>query len=166
MTKTLVLIRHAHRDTSNRELDNGLSDKGKDQAKDLRRFFSDRFDQAELKDGLWLVSSPKKRCLETLNPIAKLLDRTVDIHPGLDEASMRESTASFTSRIEQFLREWQQSKAALTLLCSHGDWLPMAVNHLLGIHQEFKKGGWLEVEWQGGSGRLSWYAPTLKYFYR
>src|SRR6185312_11499052 len=43
MTKTLVLCRHAHRDNSRRELDNGLTDKGREQAKNIRRFFGDRF---------------------------------------------------------------------------------------------------------------------------
>src|SRR4029079_6552406 len=90
MTKTLVLCRHGHRDNTKRELDNGLTDKGREQAKSIKRFFSERFSDEDLKKGVWFVSSPKLRCIETLQPTAKGLDRPVDAHPDLDEQSSRE----------------------------------------------------------------------------
>src|SRR5262245_33981006 len=71
MQKTLILIRHGHRDNSRRELDNGLTEKGQSQAKNIRRFFAERFSGDEIGKGLWLVSSPKVRCMETLQPTAK-----------------------------------------------------------------------------------------------
>ena len=58
MSKTLVFIRHSHRDNTQRELDNGLSEKGQDQAKAIRRFFMDRFAAEKFDQGLWLVSNP------------------------------------------------------------------------------------------------------------
>lgn len=164
--KTLVLIRHAHRDTSRRELDNGLSDKGKEQSKAIRRFFLERFKSDELDKGLWLVSSPKRRCVETLSPLAKAFERQVDVHPDLDEASGRENEKRLVERVEHFLHEWQQSAASLTVLCSHGDWLPLASYHLLGIPLDFKKGAWLELNWESGRAVQQWYVPTFKYFYR
>lgn len=166
MSKTLVLIRHAHRDTANREVDNGLSEKGREQAKNIKRFFEQRFGEEDFKRGLWFVSSPKLRCVETLLPAAKALERTVDVHPELDEQNGREGLTGLRSRIDQFLKEWKESKVALTVLCSHGDWLPLATHALLGFEHEFKKGGWLEVESEGSSVRLKWYIPTFKPLYR
>lgn len=166
MQKSLILIRHGHRDNTRREVDNGLSDKGREQAKALKRFFTERFSKEDLAKGLWLVSSPKLRCVETLQPIAKAIDRPVDSHPGLDEQSGRETVKAFESRLEAFLKEWMESKTPLTVVCSHGDWLPMAAQKLLGIQPIFKKGGWLELESSGAGHGLRWYVPTFKYFFK
>jgi 8-oxo-dGTP diphosphatase len=165
MSKTLILIRHAHRDTSQRELDNGLSEKGREQAKSIRRFFTSRFENAGAKDGLWLVSSPKLRCVETLTPLAKSLDRSVDIHPLLDEGAAREGGRAIEARTQAFLQEWKQSKVALTVLCSHGDILPIVVHQLLGLQIDPKKGSWIEIEWELEQPMLKWYIPTFKHFY-
>lgn len=165
MVKTLILIRHGHRDNSRRELDNGLDDKGREQAKAIKRFYTSRFSKDAEKNGLWLVSSPKIRCVETLAPIAKSIDRPVDIHPALDEQGGKESRGAFQSRIQSFLQEWTKSQAALTLVSSHGDWLPLAVQELLGLQVDPKKGSWFEVEWNSGSAALKWYIPTFKHFF-
>ncbi len=162
MQKTLVLVRHAHRDNSKREVDNGLDEKGREQAKALKKFFSERFSKDELGKGLWLVSSPKLRCIETLQPIAKSMDRAVDVHPSLDEQSARENLKAFEARIQGFLREWMESKVLLTVLCSHGDWLPLAAQQLVGVPQSFKKGAWLELEWDSVRAEIRWYIPTFK----
>lgn len=166
MSKTLVLVRHAHRDTTRRELNNGLSEKGKEQAKGLRRFFAERFDANDFKRGLWFVSSPKLRCVETLNPMAKFLEKSVDIHPDLDEQTSKETGLQFEQRIRRFLQEWKQGAPEFTILCSHGDWLPLAVFQLLGLPQDFKKGAWLELEFEGAHPFIRWYIPSFKYFYR
>ena len=166
MSKILVLCRHAHRDNSARDLDNGLDEKGREQAKAVKRFFMERFATEDFKKGLWLVSSPKLRCVETLMPAAKGLERSVDIHPDLEEQGQREDGSGLETRVHRFLHEWVQSKIALTVLCSHGDWLPLATYHLLGIKQEFKKGAWLEVEWISGRAYLKWYVPSFKYFFK
>lgn len=166
MQKTLILIRHGHRDNSRREMDNGLDDKGREQAKAIKRFFTERFSKDDTGSGLWLVSSPKLRCVETLQPIAKALDRPVDVHPGLDEQNGRESGKGLEGRVQAFLKEWSDSKARLTVLCSHGDWLPLATVHLLGLQQDFKKGAWFEVEAIGLRGVLRWYIPSFKHFFK
>ncbi len=162
MLQTLVLIRHAHRDTSRREQDNGLDDKGRDQAKALKRFFNERFSSDDFKKGLWLVSSPKFRCQETLSPIARDLGRTVDSHPDLNERSGREDEKTLSARVKRFLDEWRESKMSLTLLCSHGDWLPIAISHLLGLADEPRKGCWLELDRQDDRYQLKWYIPSFK----
>jgi broad specificity phosphatase PhoE len=171
MPKTLILIRHGHRDNSRRELDNGLSDKGREQARWVKTFFHRRFEAEDLSGGLWLVSSPKRRCRETLLPLAKSLEVAVDAHPGLDEQGAdergaREGLQAFNERVHGFLDEWSRSPAGLTVLCSHGDWLPVAIFHLLGVRQEPKKGAWLELESDGGRAALKWCIPNFKYFYR
>lgn len=165
MTKTLVFVRHGHRDNSRRELDNGLSEKGREQAEYIRRFFTSRFGADDLASGLWLVSSPKIRCAETLQPLAKALDRQVDIHPALDEQGHGESFPAFEKRVEAFLEEWRKSPIGITVLSSHGDWLPLAYSRLLGLRMEPKKGSWLEVEGGAMGVELKWYVPSFKQFY-
>jgi broad specificity phosphatase PhoE len=161
MSKTLVLIRHAHRDTAIRSKDNGLSDKGKGQARALKKYFASRFEKPQ---SVWLVSSPKKRCLETLAPISAVGNYEIDVNPDLDEQGDGESMAKFEERIQHFIKEFQQMPQEMTLVCSHGDWLPMAVFHLLGVRCDFKKGAWFEIEWDG-SAQLKWFIPTFKPFY-
>lgn len=164
MVKTLVMLRHAHRDTAQRELDNGLSERGREQAKAIRKFFTARFDSKDLGSGLWLVSSPKVRCVETVGPIAKMLNRPVDIHPDLGEQMASEEQKSLSTRVDSFLDEWRDSKAQMTVLCSHGDWLPVACFRLLGLELDIKKGSWLEIEADSGRIRLKWWIPTFKHF--
>lgn len=165
MSKRLILVRHAHRDTSVRQLDNGLTDKGREQAKNIKRYFVDRFGNDEVKSSLWLVSSPKIRCVETLLPLSKALDRPVDAHPNLNEGEMGEGGRVIEARVQNFLREWKQSKVEITVACSHGDWLPIAYHQLLGIYMDPKKGSWFEIEWEMDRPELVSYIPSFKHFY-
>lgn len=144
MNKTLVLIRHAHRETQNgREQDNGLSSKGRRQVRKLFDFYFKRFPEIEA-PLLW--SSPKRRCLETLLPLANKLERKLVIKKELDEQSKEESLKSVTVRMESVLKEIRQSKKNLILICSHGDWIPLFLKHVTGIKTPLKKGGWAELE--------------------
>ncbi len=166
MTKTLVMARHGHRDTTRRELDNGLDSKGRDQAKAIRHFFMERFEGVVDFSKVRLVSSPKLRCLETLKPLSKALGVGVEAHALLDEQFDGESTTDFAKRVRRFLDEWQNSNQVLTVLCGHGDWIPLASNQLVGLRQESKKGSWLELEGnKSGRAILKWYIPTFKPFY-
>lgn len=165
MSKRLIFIRHAHRDTSVRQLDNGLTDKGREQAKAIKRYFMSRFDEDDVKGGLWLVSSPKIRCVETLLPLSKSVGRAVDIHPHLNEGEAGEGGRALEARIQNFLNEWKQSKVETTVACSHGDWLPIAVHQLLGIYLDPKKGSWFELEWESDRAELAAYIPSFKHFY-
>lgn len=165
MSKRLILVRHAHRDNTMRQLDNGLSDKGFDQAKYIKRYFTARFGDEEIKESLWLVSSPKIRCVETLLPLSKALGRPVDSHPQLNEGEMGEGGRAMEARVQNFLKEWKQSKVETTVACSHGDWLPIAFHQLLGIYLEPKKGSWFEIEWESDRPELVSYIPSFKHFY-
>jgi broad specificity phosphatase PhoE len=165
MSKRLIFVRHAHRDTTVRQLDNGLTDKGREQAKSIKRYFLSRFGEDEVKDSLWLVSSPKIRCVETLLPLSRSTGRAVDIHPSLNEGEAGEGSRMMEARIQNFLTEWKQSKVEITVACSHGDWLPIAFHQLLGLHLEPKKGSWLEIEWELDRPELVSYIPSFKHFY-
>jgi 8-oxo-dGTP diphosphatase len=142
--KRLILIRHAHRDTEDHYLDNGLSEKGHAQVKRVVRFSRDR-----KLEGAVFLSSPKIRCLETIAPVAEAFESKVMIEPALGEgASMSDLTA--------FLDQWKYSGAEVTVVCSHGDVIPMIVDQLTGGLISIKKAGWCEVELVGRDSYLTW----------
>ena len=167
MNKTIVFIRHAHRDTEQRHIDNGLSEKGLKQAKRIAQFFDVRFDKMSFEPKeLLLVSSPKLRCLQTLKPIEVIARTQIKVSEDLLEAQQGETFDDLTARVSGFLKWWKAEGPALTLICSHGDWLPLAVHQLLGSVVYFKKGGWLELDWHEGQAHLRWYVPSFKHFLR
>ncbi len=163
MGKSIVLLRHGNRDTSNRELDNGLDHKGKIQAAQISNFFGYRYENVKSSD-VWLVSSPKLRCIETISPLAESLQAKLNIHPSLDERTAVESKLDFHERINQFFKDWKKRPEEVTVVSSHGDWLPTAVASLIGISYNCKKGSWLELESIDGTYELSWFSPSLKRF--
>lgn len=166
MIKQLILIRHAHRDTSDRSLDNGLSEKGQRQAKWIERFAESRFSPSEWKELKALVlTSPKRRCIETVGPLVETFGVDLVKRPELDEQKSSESFAEFSERIQKFLSWWVKDGPALAVACSHGDGLPLAIFHLLGNAVDMKKGSWLEMEWQDGRAQLRWYVPSFKSIY-
>lgn len=144
LNKTLIVLRHAHRDTSKGTTqNNGLSEKGRRQVRYLFDFFFERFPDFERPK---LISSPKKRCLETLEPLARKLERKLNLEPLLEERRDTETLAQFKKRIRLFKRDWIQSKDPLTILCSHGDWIPLFLAEAIGAEIHLKKGGWAELE--------------------
>jgi len=146
LNKTLIIVRHAHRETADgRAQDNGLSAKGRRQVRKLFDFYFKRFPESET-PLFW--SSPKRRCLETLLPLANKLERKVVIKSELDEQGPKESLKELKSRINLMARDLKQSKKEVTLLCSHGDWIPLFFDALLGTKIKMKKGAWAEVEFE------------------
>jgi broad specificity phosphatase PhoE len=151
-TKTLVLIRHAHRTTDDPSRDNGLSDKGHDQVKKLVKFARHR-----LQDTVpALFTSPKKRCQETISPLAQELGLTLAIDRRLTEHSAGENTALYHARIDEFLDFWRYECPEVTVICSHGDWLPVAIQKLTGVSIDLKKSAWCEIEYSAGDCALTW----------
>lgn len=133
----LVLMRHAHRDRWTPDRDNGLSEKGMVQAQervhDVRRFF-----ERELR--LW--TSPRLRCIETLQPLASAFDRALMVQPLLNERQLDEDDRTFRARIRQALLVAMDDLAtspATLVVCSHGDWLPEAMRVLVGMPLAFQK---------------------------
>lgn len=153
--KRLILIRHAHRNTDDRLRDNGLSEKGLEQVKKLVKFAQTRIDDEDFKR-IVFFTSPKKRCQETIAPIAKSFDFKVEIEERLDEHGAAESSALYLARVDEFLDFWKYEGPETTVVCSHGDWIPVAIERLTGARIGIKKAGWIEVEYTSGECFLTW----------
>lgn len=152
MPKTLVIVRHAHRTTDDPSRDNGLSDKGQEQIKKLAKFARHRLEDTKPV----LFTSPKKRCQETIEAIAKEYDAKADIDQRLVERGVAETSASYEARIDEFLDAWKFEGADVTVICSHGDWIPVAIQKLTGVNIDLKKAGWVEIEYIAGQCYLTW----------
>ncbi len=151
MKKRLVIVRHAHRDIEVHSDNNGLSDKGKEQVQKLIPFARKR-----LKDERPVfLSSPKKRCIETLTPIAKAFGEKVEIDDLLTEQGSM-STYAFEEHIEMFLDRFKFEGPDVLVICTHGDWIPEAVQKLTGQSVALKKAGWCEIEYESGHAELTW----------
>lgn len=146
--KVLILIRHAHRDTKTqgREIDNGLSSKGRKQAKAALKHFKRHFKKSKP----WVISSPKLRCVQTVEPIARYTKRKLEILPLLDEG------ADTAMKAREFLKLWQSAAPEVTVLCSHGDWIPDFLKVVTGGWIELDKGGWATLETENGRLALRW----------
>lgn len=135
MELSIVFIRHAHRDTATRSEDNGIDEKGRSQVEELLKAFQLR--KLPASQEFW--SSPKKRCLETLEPLAQLNGAKIKIMNELDEQTNQESGKDFRERVSNFVHSLKE-KSGVIYLCSHGDWLPEAIQDLSGLWVDMKKG--------------------------
>lgn len=137
--RQIFLVRHAHRETDDgRMKDNGLSEKGKDQAKAVAKFVL----EASKGEDFLLLSSPKKRCIETLEPLGKKLGRDVNVEINLDEGGNLEK------KVQDFFNDWKKTESECTVICSHGDWLPVAIEQILRVFVDFKKGAVCELRYE------------------
>jgi broad specificity phosphatase PhoE len=140
MSRWQLYIRHAHRDTSDRSMDNGLSSKGHEQGRQLAEHLASLGPQYKPQ---FIYSSPKRRCIETANWVAQWAGIPVEEDERLDEQNPSESDKTFFERIQDFVEsEKHRSKVAY---CSHGDVLPL-IAKLCGFkgRDEVKKG---EIFW-------------------
>lgn len=136
--KQIVMVRHAHRDTSERESDNGLSQKGLEQVGTLVKAYR----SGDLPKGRYFFSSPKKRCQETLKPLSELARAPFEIANSLDEKQGSETENQFLHRIDDYLTEIKKlcDKDSVIYICSHGDLIPVAIDLLTGRYVEVEKG--------------------------
>lgn len=160
-TKTLILIRHAHRDTDLGQKDNGLSEKGFLQVERLVRFAQKRFKDLSPQQ-IVFFSSPKLRCQQTVTPVAKQLHSTVTIDPHFDESGAFESSHEILERLELSLDDWKGSSADVGVFCSHGDIIPILVRHLTGVELSLKKSGWIELQYRAGRYELTWLVQKMQ----
>lgn len=144
--KHLYITRHAHRDTSDRELDNGLTEKGHQQAKALGSYL-EKVLKAE--KGVHLESSPRQRCQETLAPLAQSLGQKLKINSQIDETGRNETRADVRNRIQKFTSDWKSKGPEHLVICSHGDIIPELTDLLLQSSIELNKGGLLEIKLAG-----------------
>lgn len=132
----LILIRHGHRDKLLDESDNGLSEKGVRQAKRLAEFFGDEFKSEK---SIVLMTSPRVRCRETLEPLSRKLDRPVATNPWLEEGG------PLGAKVRGFLKEWSQRPERITFACSHGDWIPTFIEQECGTRIICRKSSFVDL---------------------
>lgn len=160
--RTLILIRHAHRDTSDRAADNGLSDKGRIQAKALVKHYLKAYPPGNGAPSLRVISSPKRRCVETVASIAECAEVSLELDSDLEEQRPDKNKGELASRAKHFISRWIQSDDPLVIACSHGDWLPVALHSATGARAELKKGGWAEIRIRDGErAQLRWLLQSL-----
>ena len=144
---TLVIIRHAHRNKDQgSDADNGLSKRGISQSKKIKKYFKYRFGKASP----IVFSSPKLRCVETVERIAKEYRTQVEIASLLDEGGNLEQKSSL------FIEEIKNQKAPLICASSHGDLIPALTQKLIGYPIILSKGAWVEFEVIKGKFFLQW----------
>lgn len=125
-------------------IDNGISKKGEHQANLLLKHFISNFKDQNPE----IVSSPKLRCIETVEPIAKSLDCNIKINQLLDEGG------NHLEKTNKFLRWWLEEAPELVIACSHGDWIPVFIGQITGSEIELSKGGWAEFHLTKGKTSL------------
>ncbi len=151
--KRLVIVRHAHRDKPmGHSGDNGISKKGTKQTKGVTRLYEERF--GDVKPVIY--SSPKLRCIETVEPLAEKKNAKLTISDLLDEAGPDESPEDFVKKVREFANQWKKHESEIVIACTHGDWIPTFFYEILGTSIDLKKGGWAELELEDGKPKLSW----------
>jgi broad specificity phosphatase PhoE len=143
LANRLIIVRHAHRDVSDRADDNGLSPKGWRQAHEFAVWFKSTY------SGIapFIATSPKLRCQETVDPLKDLC--IARIEPGLDEQHPQESHEQFVERIQRTLAQLRLAGVAKppVVVCSHGDWIPVATEIGWAKTINLGKGQWIELDW-------------------
>lgn len=141
--KRLILVRHAHRDKPfGQTHDNGLSPYGDRQAIELVQRLKIEIKKTHKNlESLPVFSSPKKRCVETVKPLAEDLKVQVQVRDELDEGE------AVRTRAKAFLRSIDALGVPVVVACSHGDWIPDFVSLFCeGISIHIEKAGYAVLE--------------------
>jgi len=151
--KTLILVRHAHRDKDQGAgFDNGLSEKGQDQARKIGAHFATRLEGSNPV----FLTSPKKRCVETIQAIYKaVLKDTKNVKAPKVEELLGEGPY-IDDRVEKFFDWWKDEASDLVVACSHGDWIPTFVHFTVGIDIPLKKAAYVQLNLVGSRPMLTW----------
>ncbi len=155
--KTLILLRHGHRDRIPDEHDNGLSQKGWLQAADAANSLFQKWEKTWDQSKVDLLTSPKLRCQETIEPFSKMIKGEITMEPLLVEAKAAETHAEFVERIQKFINMWKKSSAPVTVACSHSDWIPIALQLLVNEVGSVSKGAYYEIVFKNGALSLESY---------
>ena len=116
--------------------DQGLSTRGQQQAQELALRMTSQWTT-----GVRLLSSPKRRCVETAEHLSRALNVKVEILPELDECLSSESSQLLEQRVENFLEAAKHAAWGDTVIVvSHSDWLERAANVLFGFKLELQWG--------------------------
>jgi len=115
-----LFIRHAHRTTLHRSLDNGLSPKGLQQCSRLIKFLKLRIPLCEIKK---IYSSPARRCVETALALSRVSGLEVEVLEILEEKRPTETPQEFSKRLNFFMKLYKNAKRVCFV--SHGDFLEL-----------------------------------------
>lgn len=130
-----------------------MDEKGTRQAELIKEHFHQRFQSMDPKE-LDFQTSPKKRCVETLEGLAKSLKKEAFITPLLDERQSGEDSKAFTKRIRSFLESFKQQKAEIVMACSHGDYIPSFIKLTTDLSTDIGKAGWIELSYENDQWRV------------
>ena len=140
-----LLVRHAHRDVLDRDLDNGLSEKGIRQADRIVQYLHDEHASRKPKQ---VLTSPKLRCVQTAKRIADAFKIEAEEWELLEERRPQESSRAFDQRMDE-LAEHIKTMDSGSVLVSHGDVIPELAQRLEQsehmVAAEIKKGDVLWV---------------------
>ncbi len=115
---TLYLVRHASagpRSGRLGDVERPLDDKGRAQAQAIAQWFGERGIDS-------IYSSPARRCVETVEPLATLRAMSVEIRDELIEGTNGATLAATLGRLAL--------AGVDAVLCSHGDLIPAALDEL------------------------------------
>ncbi|MGE0632083.1 MAG: histidine phosphatase family protein [Pseudobdellovibrionaceae bacterium] len=148
----IYLIRHGEK-SAHGGANPGLSSHGQDQARALAQAVS----KNELEKPDEILASPKMRTHETMAPLSKLTGLQTRIVPEVDERKGAESHTQFIQRTVNFLDniETLYPKASVIYVCSHMDWLEVALEHIQENKPQnfpaiFHPGEWVLAELETG----------------
>lgn len=114
----LLLFRHAEKDPFGP--DPLLTTRGEEQARRLPAEVS----KTALGGPILLLSSPKRRAIETLRPLASAWELALTVDPALDERHRNETHLDFKRRVGLFIESLaQRPEQESLILCSHLDWI-------------------------------------------
>jgi broad specificity phosphatase PhoE len=124
----LALVRHAQRKGGLSIDDEGLSPHGIAQSQALARYLQKSWPDGSSR----ILSSPKRRCLETAAPIAESLGLKLESLSALDECLAEESSDSFEERVGEVITELRRATwGEQVILVSHSDWHEVASSLLV-----------------------------------
>lgn len=124
----LILLRHGDRSPGFSDVP--LSEKGHAQARELTQ-------KKELLSVHQVFCSPKRRALQTIEPLMLVTGKNAKVTNELDQMRQIESPTDFLNRIQRFLDTLPKNSQESVLLCSHSDWLQQAVLALAHEKQTF-----------------------------
>ena len=130
----LYLVRHAdaghRRDHDGPDEQRPLSDRGRRQAEGLGERLADA-------DITRLITSPYRRCIETLEPLGQRLSLPVEADPRLAEGEGATGALELAATL----------RTTSAVFCSHGDVIPDVLDALLAKGMKLKD----ELRWQKAS---------------
>ena len=166
MTGWVLLIRHASAG-SRRKWDRPdnlrpLDKKGRKQAEALAGSLHDALDVSN-GDIAQVLSSPFKRCIETVEPLAQAAGRKVEVAKALAEGHEQAAAELFWSTV----RGPAGTESRTVALCTHGDIIPALLDQIsdggvdLGRSPRWSKGSVWAFEVREGSIAAARYVAPL-----